>query len=366
MIDEFSYCAAYLLRSVHAPFHLQGIHMKAIAYQKPTPIEDATLFQYIQREIPVAQGHDLLVEVAAISINPIDIKVRQRTAMDNQEWKVLGRDAVGVVKAVGDQVQGFNIGDQVFYSGTLLRDGSYAQYQLVDARIAAHAPQSISQAAAAALPLTAVTAWEMLFDRLRVQDPVPGQARSILLIGAAGGVGSIAVQILKAKTDLTVIATASRESSARWLKDIGADIVLDHSHDLVTQMQDLGLAAPSFVFSINGTDQYVTAIQTLIAPQGRVGLIDDPAEFPIQGFKAKSISIHWESMFTRSMFATADMHKQGQILAQIASMVDSGKIKSTLAQHLGHISPANIQKAHQLIESGQSIGKIVLEGFENT
>lgn len=364
-VEVFSSRAAYLLRSADAPFHLQGIHMKAIAYQKPSPIEDSTLFQYIETEMPTAQGHDLLVEVAAISINPIDIKVRQRTAMDNQEWKILGRDAVGVVKAVGDQVQGFQVGDQVFYAGTLLRDGSYAQFQLVDARIAAHAPQSISQAAAAALPLTAVTAWEMLFDRLRVQDAVAGQARSILLIGAAGGVGSIAVQILKAQTDLTVIATASRESSATWLKEIGADVVLDHSKDLVSQMQDLGLAAPSYIFSINGTEHYVTAMQTLIAPQGRVGLIDDPADFSIQGFKAKSVSIHWESMFTRSIFATEDMQQQGQILAQIASMVDMGKIKSTLAQHLGHITPANIQKSHQLIESGQSIGKIVLEGFES-
>lgn len=337
--------------------------MKAIAYQKPFPIDQEHLFTEIERDLPVATGHDLLVEVNAISINPIDIKVRQRTAEDNQDWKILGRDAVGVVKAIGADVTGFKPGDQVFYAGTLLRDGSYAQYQLVDERIVALKPQSLSDAQAAALPLTSITAWEMLFDRLNVHVPVAGQARSILVIGAAGGVGSIAVQLLKTLTDLQVIATASRPESKQWLQQIGADVIVDHSQSLVAQFKSLALPAPSYIFSITGTQQHQAEIAQLIAPQGRVGLIDDPENFVINAFKGKSVSIHWESMFTRSMFQTADMQQQGQILAQIATLVNQAQINSTLSTHLGHINAANIQQAHAMIESGQSIGKIVLEGF---
>ncbi|TCM69933.1 NADPH2:quinone reductase [Acinetobacter calcoaceticus] len=337
--------------------------MKAIAYQKPYRLDPHDLFQLIESEQPVAQGHDLLIQVQAISINPIDIKVRQRTPEDNTDWKILGRDAVGVVAAIGECVQNFKVGDPVYYAGTINRNGSYAEYQLVDERIVGHKPMSISNAQAAALPLTSITAWEMLFQRLEVERPIAGQSRSILLIGAAGGVGSIAIQLLKARTDLEVIATASRAESKQWLKQIGADYILDHSHGLTAQMNALGLAQPGYIFSISGSDQHLEDIQQLIAPQGRVGLIDDPADFSIQGFKAKSVSIHWESMFTRSVFQTQDMPQQAEILNQVATLVDHGKIKSTLAQNLGAINAAHIQQAHDLIETGKSIGKIVLEGF---
>ncbi|WP_445115223.1 zinc-binding alcohol dehydrogenase family protein [Acinetobacter sp. WZC-1] len=337
--------------------------MKAIAFKSPHPVSHPEVFSDIEYDMPIARGRDLLVEVKAISINPIDIKVRQRTPVDNQQWKILGHDAVGVVRAIGEEVEHFGIGDEVFYAGTIHRDGSYAEYQLVDERITGHKPVSLNHAEAAALPLTSVTAWEMLFDRLRVHKPVAGQSPSILVIGAAGGVGSITVQLLKALTDLKVIATASRPESRAWLTKIGADYIVDHNQPLQQQVMALGMGLPSYIFSVTGTTHYTRDLENLIAPQGRLGLIDDPENFMIQGFKAKSVSIHWESMFTRSFFQTADMDRQGEILDQIAALVDSGKIKTTLAEHFGSISAANITRAHALIESGQSIGKIVLEGF---
>lgn len=337
--------------------------MQTIAYQKPYPIDETNIFKMVEQATPIATGHDLLVAVNAISINPIDIKVRQRTAESNTAWKILGRDAVGQVVAIGEKVTNFKIGDQVFYAGTLNRDGSYAEFQLVDERIVGHKPQSLTDAEAAALPLTSITAFEMLFERLKVQDLIAGQSRNILVIGAAGGVGSIAVQLLKALTDLTVIATASRPTSKQWLQQIGADHILDHSQSLVPQMQQLGLDLPSYIFSITGTDQHLAEIAQLIAPQGRVGLIDDPEHFSIMPFKAKSASIHWESMFTRSVFQTADMHEQAVILNKVATLVDEGKIKTTMNKHLGRINAENIRQAHSLIETGQSIGKMVLEGF---
>jgi len=286
-----------------------------------------------------------------------------RCVCNNKLTFFLGRDAVGQVKAVGPLVTEFKVADWVYYAGTLNRDGSYAQFQLVDERIVGRKPSTLSHAEAAALPLTSITAWEMLFERLKVQLPVAGQSRNILVIGAAGGVGSIAVQLLKAMTDLNVIATASRPESKQWLTQIGADYILDHSQALLPQMQQHGLELPTYIFSITGTDQHLDEIAQLIAPQGRVGLIDDPEHFSIMPFKAKSVSIHWESMFTRSVFQTADLSEQGNILNQVADLVNTGKIKTTLNKHLGLINAENIQQAHQLIERGQSIGKIVLEGF---
>nr|WP_174505315.1 zinc-binding alcohol dehydrogenase family protein [Acinetobacter sp. Marseille-Q1620] len=337
--------------------------MKAVAYQKPHKIEHPKVFQDIELDLPTVSGHDLLIEVKAISINPVDIKMRLRTPADNQEWKVLGHDAVGIVKAIGPDVQNFKVGDEVFYAGSNQRQGSYAQYQLVDERIVSLKPKSLSNAEAAALPLTSLTAWEMLFERLQVNQPITGESQSILVIGAAGGVGSITVQLLKALTNLTVIATASRPESRAWLQQIGADHIVDHSQPLESQVLNLGIGLPSFIFSITGTAGYLNAIEKLIAPQGRFGLIDDPESFVINGFKIKSVSIHWESMFTRSTFQTQDMYKQGEILNKIAELVDSGKIKTTLSGHLGTINASNITQAHTLIESGKSIGKIVLEGF---
>ena len=336
--------------------------MKAVAYKKPLAISEAQVFSEVEVDTPIATGHDLLIEIKAISINPVDIKMRQRTSPDNETWKILGHDAVGVVKAIGDKVQNFKVGDEVFYAGSNQRQGSYAEYQLVDERIVGLKPQSISNAEAAALPLTSLTAYEMLFDRLKIQDTKQDKP-IILVIGAAGGVGSITVQLLKVLTEFTVIATASRPETKAWLQEIGADYIVDHSQPLEQQILDLNIGAPHYVFSINGTERYTQAIANLIAPQGHFGLIDDPENFIINPFKIKSISVHWESMFTRSTFQTKDMTRQGDILNKISKLIDDQRIKTTLGQNLGTINVEHVIQAHTMIESGHSIGKIVLEGF---
>lgn len=336
--------------------------MKAVAYKKPLAITEAHVFSDIEIDQPIATGHDLLIQVKAISVNPVDIKMRQRTSPDNETWKILGHDAVGIVKAVGDQVENFKVGDEVFYAGSNQRQGSYAEYQLVDERIVGSKPKTLSNAEAVAIPLTALTAYEMLFDRLQVQNSTINQP-IILVIGAAGGVGSITVQLLKALTEFKVIATASRPESKAWLNDIGADYVIDHSQPIEQQILDLKIGLPSYVFSINGTSQYSQAIASTIAPQGHFGLIDDPENFVINPFKVKSVAIHWESMFTRSTFQTDDLSQQGDILNKVSALLDQKSIKTTLGQNLGKINAENITQAHALIESGKSIGKIVLEGF---
>lgn len=336
--------------------------MKAVAYKKPLAITEENVFSDIEIDQPIATGYDLLIEVKAISINPVDIKMRLRTSPNNEDWKILGHDAVGVVKAIGDQVQNFKAGDEVFYAGSNQRQGSYAEYQLVDERIVGYKPNALSNAEAAALPLTSITAYEMLFDRLKVQE-TKSEKPIILVIGAAGGVGSITVQLLKAMTEFTVIATASRPESKNWLSEIGADYIIDHSQSIEQQIQALNIGAPNYVFSINATGLYTQQIANIIAPQGHFGLIDDPENFFINPFKTKSISIHWESMFTRSTFQTKDISRQGDILNKISKLVNDQRVKTTLGQNLGKINAENITRAHALIESAKSIGKIVLEGF---
>ena len=337
--------------------------MKAIGYITPGAIDRAGALQDIDLPRPSPGPHDLLVKVAAISVNPVDTKVRRAVAPEAGQWKVLGWDAVGLVEAMGDAVTGFSPGDRVWYAGSILRPGANAEYHLVDARIAAHAPQRLSDAEAAALPLTAITAWEMLFDRLEVARPVPGAAPAVLVIGGAGGVSSIAVQLARRLTDLVVIATASRPETAEWLRDLGAHHVLDHSQPLAPQVAQLGLGAPGHVFSTTQTHQHLADIAELIAPQGRFGLIDDPDQLNIMPFKRKSVGVMWESMFTRSMFQTPDMSAQGALLARVAALVEAGQLRSTLAENLGPINAANLIAAHARIETGRTKGKIVLEGF---
>ncbi|MEN3970640.1 zinc-binding alcohol dehydrogenase family protein [Acinetobacter sp. BWR-L5] len=313
----------------------------------------------IEKAMPSLKDRDLLVRVKAISVNPVDTKVRRNpVAVGNT--RILGWDAVGEVVEVGSGVQHFKVGDQVWYAGDLTRDGSNAEYQAVDERIVSLKPQSLSDAEAAALPLTAITAWEMLFDRFNVDLD---QSDNILVIGGAGGVGSIAIQLLKAKTNLKVIATASREETKAWVKSLGADYVIDHTQDLNMQIKALGLDAPIYIFSTNQTETYLPQISKLIAPQGKFGLIDDPKSMDIVEFKSKSVSIHWEFMFTRSMFNTTDIEQQSQLLHQVAELVDNYKIKTTLNQTLGKINAKNLKLAHELIETGRAKGKIVLEGF---
>lgn len=337
--------------------------MKAIGYRTPGPITDDASLVDIDLPDPVATGRDLLVQVRAVSVNPVDYKVRSSSAPEGDAWKVLGWDASGVVAAAGPEATLFKAGDEVFYAGSIIRPGTNAELHLVDERIVGRKPASLDWAEAAALPLTALTAWEALFDRLDVTRAVPGAASAILIIGGAGGVGSIAVQIARQRTDLTVIATASRPETLDWVRGLGAHHVIDHSKPLAPQIADLGIGAPAFVFSTTHTEQHAGDVAELIAPQGRVAFIDDPKTFEIMAFKRKAVSIHHELMFTRSIYQTPDMDEQGKILNAVADLVDDGKIRTTLTERLSPINAANLKRAHASLESGATRGKIVLEGF---
>ena len=337
--------------------------MKAIGYQRSLPIENEKALQDIELEVPRASGHDLLVEVKAISVNPVDYKVRQRQAPDDGEWKVLGWDAAGVVKAAGDDTSLFKPGDRVWYAGDITRTGSNAEYQLVDERIVGRMPQRLSFAEAAALPLTAITAWEMLFDRLRISTEPTDHPKTVLVIGAAGGVGSIMVQLLRRLTDVTIVGTASREKSVAWLNELGAHHIIDHHKPLSEGLDAIGISEVDYVISLNNTADHYEEIIKSLAPQGHFGLIDDPAQLDAKPLKTKSIALHWELMFTRSMFHTPDMIEQHNLLNEVASLIDEGQLKTTLAHHLGTINAENLRKAHAMLESHQAHGKIVLEGF---
>ncbi len=339
--------------------------MRAIGTKTPLPADNPEALVDIELPKPEATGRDILVEVRAISVNPVDTKVRRgMLGPGTGDWRVLGWDVAGTVVAAGPQVQNFKVGDAVFYSGALGRPGANAEFHLVDERIVGRKPTSLDWAEAAALPLTAVTAWEMLFDRFDVRKPVPGAANAVLIVGGAGGVGSIAVQLLRRLTDVTVIATASRPETRQWALELGAHHVVDHSKPLAKEVAALGVGAPGYVFSTTNTGDHLAEIVELIAPQGRFGLIDDPAALDIKPFKLKSVSIHWELMFTRPMFQTADMGAQGSILNEVAKLVDAGAIRTTLSERFGAINAANLRRAHALIESGRAKGKIVLDGFE--
>ncbi len=337
--------------------------MRAIAYTTPQPISADTSLVDVELPEPTPEGRDLLVEIKAISVNPVDTKIRAGVAPEPGHKKVLGWDAAGIVKAVGPGTKLFKPGDAVFYAGAIDRPGANAEFHLVDERIVGPKPETLDFAAAAALPLTAITAWETLFDRLKVNDPVPGAKNAIVIIGGAGGVGSIAIQLARALTKLTVIATASRPETQKWVMNLGAHHALDHSKPLAPQIDQLALGAPAFVFSTTNTSDHLGDIVEMLAPQGRFALIDDPKTLDIVPFKRKALSVHWELMFTRSLFKTADMEEQHRLLSEVARLVDDGKIRSTLTETFGTINAENLKKAHAQIESGRTKGKIVLAGF---
>ncbi|MBT0569264.1 zinc-binding alcohol dehydrogenase family protein [Curvibacter sp. CHRR-16] len=344
--------------------------MKAIVYaQHGLPIADAQSLYTTELPMPTPGPRDLLVQVQAIAVNPVDTKVRRNAP--TQQPRVLGWDAVGTVQAVGEQVRHFKVGDAVFYAGAIDKPGSYAQYQVVDERVVGHKPASLSAAQAAALPLTSLTAWELLFDRLQIARlPAAGapeserQANSqptLLVIGAGGGVGSILVQLARQLTAVRLVVTAARAETRQWLLDLGAEHVIDHSQALAPQLAALGIAQVDYAISITHTDQYFEQLVELIRPQGKFALIDDPVSLNAVLLKRKSISLHWESMFTRSLFQTDDMERQHEILEQVSALVDQGVLRSTLAEHYGPVTDANLRRAHALIESAQSRGKIVME-----
>ncbi|PTT66437.1 zinc-binding alcohol dehydrogenase family protein [Stenotrophomonas sp. HMWF003] len=335
--------------------------MKAVAYtEHGLPISDPRALQDITLPIPQPGPRDLRVAVRAISVNPVDTKVRNGVAVT--EPRVLGWDAVGIVDAVGDEVTLFQPGDAVFYAGAIGRPGSNAEYQLVDERIVGHKPGSLDDAAAAALPLTAITAWELLFDRLRIAEG-GGEGQTLLVVGAAGGVGSILVQLARQLTRLTVIGTASRPDTQDWVYGLGAHHVIDHSQPLTDGLQRLGIAEVSHVASLTHTDQHYDQIVAALAPQGQLALIDDPGQLDVMALKRKSLSLHWESMFTRSSFNTPDLERQHALLERVAALVDAGVLRTTLGEHYGRINAANLRQAHALIESHRARGKLVLEGF---
>jgi NADPH:quinone reductase len=337
--------------------------MKSVGYKTPGPISAPESFVDFTAARSSPKGHDILVEVKAISVNPVDVKIRASSKPAGDEHKVLGWDAAGIVAETGPDVTLFKKGDAVWYAGSITRPGTNSEFHLVDERIVGAKPKNIGFAEAAALPLTAITAWEMLFDRLDIRKPVPGAANAILIVGGAGGVGSIAIQLVKALTNVTVIATASRPDTVAWVKSLGADHVVDHSMPLADEVITLGIGPPAFVFSTNQSDRHFDQIVELIAPQGRFGLIDDPDIIDVRKLKRKTVSTHWELMFTRSMFGTADMIEQHHLLGEVSKLVDAGKIKTTLAENFGTINAANLKRAHELIETGRAKGKVVLEGF---
>lgn len=341
--------------------------MKAVAYQKSLPIEHTDALVDIELPEPVVHGRDLLVEVKAISVNPVDTKVRMRVESLAGEWKVLGWDAAGVVRAIGPDVTLFKPGDRVWYAGTLHKPGSNSERQLVDERIVGVMPEGLDFSAAAALPLTSLTAWEMLFDRLELQTAIRRDQdipqKSLLIIGAAGGVGSIMIQLACCLTGLKVIGTASRPETKAWVSKLGAHHVIDHSLPLAAELERIGIPHPDYIVSLTQTDRHFSEIAKAIAPQGKFGLIDDPKSMDVSLLKGKSVSLHWESMFTRSIFETPDMIRQHEILTEVAQMVDVGEIHTTVGEHFGIINAANLKRAHALLESGKARGKIVLEGF---
>ncbi|MCC2972896.1 zinc-binding alcohol dehydrogenase family protein [Massilia sp. IC2-476] len=335
--------------------------MKALVYtQHGLPIADPRSLQETELPMPLAGPHDLLVEVRAVSVNPVDTKIRNGAPVT--EPRVLGWDASGIVRGVGSSVTLFKEGDEVFYAGSLVRPGSNSEFHTVDERIVGRKPATLDFAQSAALPLTSITAWELLFDRLKVAEG-GGEGKSLLVIGAAGGVGSILVQLARKLTGLTVIGTASREETRNWVQELGAHHVVDHAQPLRPQLEALGIPAVDIVISLTHTDKHYAAIIDVLAPQGQFALIDDPATLDAVPLKRKSISLHWELMFTRPMFETPDMIAQHALLNRVSQMIDEGSLRTTLGQHFGRINAENLRRAHALIESGRAVGKIVLENF---
>jgi NADPH:quinone reductase len=340
--------------------------MKAVSFFKSLPITDGDSLVDIELDRPSPGPRDLLVGIRAISVNPVDTKIRggsgPRSPQDAN--KLLGWDAAGIVIGVGSEVKLFAPGDEVYYAGSVDRSGSYAEFQAVDERIVGRKPKSVGFAEAAALPLTTITAWELLFDRSKIPVGKSASAGSLLIIGGAGGVGSVATQLTRRLTGLTVIATASRSETQAWCREMGAHHVIDHRQPLAEQVKEIMPGGVNYVLALTKTEDYFTEIVEAMAPQSALALIENvAAPLDINQLKPKSISLHWEFMFTRARYQTADMGEQGRILNEVAGLVDAGQIRSTMRENLGTINATNLKRAHALVESGKTIGKIVLAGF---
>lgn len=336
--------------------------MKAIGFKTSLPIADKESFIAFETPKPIPGKRDLLVKISAVSVNPVDFKIRQNSAKDTvlETLKIIGWDAVGIVEAVGENVRLFEVGDPVFYAGDITKQGSNAEYQVIDERIVGKKPTSLSIEEAAVMPLTGLTAWEILFDRIRI-NPEKDKGKSILIIGGAGGVGSIAIQLAKKIAGLTVIATASRPETIDWCKQQGADFVVDHK-DLVASVREAGFEYVDFIVDFVDTNAYWDTMVELIKPQGHIASITGSSDpVALNKLKNKSASFSWELMYTRSMFETDDMQEQHNILNKIADLLDDGTLKTTLNETLLGLTPENFKKAHELLESGRTIGKIAIK-----
>lgn len=337
--------------------------MKAVAYYNNLPIGDAKSLVDIEVDKPAPGPRDLLVQVQAVSVNPVDVKLRSGATPPAGQPRILGYDAVGVVEAVGAGVTLFKPGDEVFYAGAIDRPGTNAQYHVVDERVVGAKPRSLNAQQAAALPLTSLTAWELLFGKLGVPFGRMISDDAILIVNGAGGVGSILTQLARRLTGLTVIATASRPETIAWSKAMGAHHVIDHRRPLNEGLKEIGIPQVRYVAGLTATDKHQAAILEALAPHGALALIDDPQAFDIVPFKRKSLSVHWELMFTPTLYQTPDMVGQHKILMEVSALVDSGVLRSTLQEDYGPINAENLKRAHAAIESGRGIGKIVLSGF---
>jgi NADPH2:quinone reductase len=339
--------------------------MKAVALTRYLPIHDPQALVDAELPKPEPGAQDLLVRVEAVSVNPVDTKLRAPKPQVEAQPRVLGFDAAGTVEAIGAAVTGFRPGDEVYYAGDVTRAGSNAQYQVVDARLVAHRPRRLDAAAAAALPLVAITAWELLFERMPYQSEHGGAGKSLLVIAGAGGVGSIAIQLAR-RAGFTVIATASRPETQAWCRAMGAQHIVDHRQPLTAQLQALGFQQIDAALNLADTTRYWTELGELLAPQGHLGLIVEPAAPVSIGdpYKAKCIGIHWEMMFARSRFQTADMAEQGRILARVAALIDAGELRGIHRETLSPINAENLREAHRRLESGSTIGKLVVSGWE--
>lgn len=338
--------------------------IKAIGLYRYLPIDDPESLIDLEIEKPTPTGHNLLVNVKAISVNPVDVKVRAPKAQTEQPARILGWDAAGIVEATGPECTIFKPGDQVYYAGDITRPGSNSEYQLVDERIVGRKPARLDFAEAAALPLTTLTAWEGIFDRLEIsQQPEHNQGKRILIIAAAGGVGSIATQLAKL-AGLTVIGTASRPETIEWAKAHGTDFVISHRQPFAPQLKQLGFETVDYIFCLNSTARHWKDMVEVIAPQGKISsIVELEGAVDLSALQHKSVAFVWEFMFTRSMYQTADMIEQHHLLNRVADLVDAGKIQTTLTRRISPITAANLRAAHALVEKGDMIGKVVLEQF---
>lgn len=338
--------------------------MKAVALTRYLAIDDPQSLVEVELPKPEIGTYDLLVRVEAVSVNPVDTKLRSPKPHVEAQPRVLGFDAAGTVEAVGPEVIGFKPGDEVYYAGDVTRPGSNAQYQAVDARLVAHRPRRLDAAAASALPLVAITAWELLFDRMPYDAEHGGEGKTLLIIAGAGGVGSMAIQLAR-RAGFTVIATASRPETQAWCRAMGAQHVIDHRQPLAAQLQALGFHQVDAALNLADTSHYWTELGELLAPEGHVGLIVEP-KTPVNigdPYKAKCIGIHWEMMFARSRFKTPDMAEQGRILARVAALIDEGELRGIQRETLSPINAENMREAHRRLESGSTIGKLVVSGW---